>query len=1104
MHDLRRLAHLRLELLEDRTVPTGGQLDPSFGGDGTVTVADSYLAAAQEVLVQPDGKVVLIGWTANASSVAVPTIACLTPNGQLDPTFGTAGIATVEIPGTTGEFTNAARTANGNIVATGLTRVIGEVSSLLIARFLADGRPDPAFGGGDGVVLTPLPGPGSVAPFATPVPVAVLSDGRVVLAVQPWNSTDDWQVLRYTASGDLDPTFSGDGRAAIEFGEWGANEPGALRIQPDGKVVVAGTVGTANGPTAGLARLNPDGSPDLTFGLDGRVVSALPSDRGSTVRELLLLPGGKLLVVGSTGHPLRDGEELTLFRYNPDGSSDSTFDGDGIVVAGAPPLLLTAMAGAQQADDRILVAGYCFKNDGRRAVDSFIARFMPDGSLDASFGPVGSDAVPGMVITDVGLNWDDYFRAVLVQADGRIVAAGSAPSTQFGGMSAARYFAADPFPMPVLDRYQPVEDTPLTVPAPGVLENDLLPPNGAEAVLVSGPAHGSVTLNADGSFAYVPAPDYHGPDSFTYRLSGSGTSDETATVFLTVRPLNDAPVAFDGSYSTNEDTPLTGAVTATDVDGDTLFYSSVSGPSHGTVTISANGTFVYTPAANYYGPDTFTFKAIDAFVYSNIGTVHVTVTPVNDAPVASNGSGTTTVDTPLIGAVTATDVDNASLTFSVVSGPTHGSLSSFNVSTGEFTYTPADSYYGPDSFTFKANDGTVDSNVATFSIKVNAAPAAVADRYTLPAVGPLSVSAGTGVLANDTDLDGDALTALLVDPPANGTLTLYPDGSFTYAFPEDFFGSVTFTYAASDGSTTSPPVPVTLRRGSSVTVNGGTVAIVGSPGVDIVRLRPGLGNAIRVEMYTPDGITRTTLKPAPGIRRFTLVDVYLADGDDRLDAAGLTVPVRAVGGAGNDYLRTGAAADVVFGDLADGSGDGADVIESALGHDRIVAGNGRDLIDAGLGHDTVTAGSDGSFIDAGGGSDFVTAAGGANWIIGGSGRDVLVAADGNDLLDGGLGNDLIAAGLGADIVEGGAGNDLLFDGAVAVKDPATDSLAKVLASYFPSRRSSLVNITGRIDVTFDKIAVDNLLGGFGLDWFWSNDLLDVTDRRPTEPLNAIM
>jgi len=1099
MHDLRRLAHLRLELLEDRTVPNGGRLDRSFGGDGTVTIVPSYAAETEEVLIQTDGKVVLVGWT-SPGSYGVPTLARLTPEGLPDPTFGTAGVITFALPGGYGEFTGAALTATGEIIATGVYRLPDQDNSVIVARFLSDGGLDPTFGGGDGVVLTPFPG---LAGFATPAPVAVLPDGRAVVAVRPWSSsTGEWQVLRYTVSGDLDPSFSGDGRAIIDFGQVRGDQPQAVRIQPDGKVVVAGAVGGFFSSAPGLARLNPDGTPDLTFGDNGRVVSTVPGDQGAAGRDLLVLPGGKLLVIASTGALLNDGQDLTMFQYNPDGSPDSTFDGDGIVVVSDLPIRFTPFAGAQQADGLIVMAGYCFNNFGGRQLESFIARFTPDGLLDPSFGPAVSNTLPGIVITDIGLGGNDYFQAVTLQADGRIVAAGATGSA----LLAARYFAGeDPNPHPEADAYQTDEGTPLPVDAPGLLVNDTLPPTGASAVLAQGAAHGVVTLNADGSFTYATSStNYNGPDSFTYRLSGAGTSDETATVRLTVRPVNDAPVAFDGNYSTNEDTPRNGAATATDVDGDTLTYSLVSEASHGTVTISANGTFVYTPAANYNGSDTFTFRANDGMADSNIGTVTLTVTPVNDAPVASNGSGTTSVDTPLIGAITATDVDNESLTYSVVSGPTHGSLSSLNVSTGEFTYTPADSYYGPDSFTFKANDGTVDSNVATFSIKVNAAPVAVADRYTLPALGPLSVPAGTGVLADDTDLDGDALTAVLVDPPATGTLTLNPDGSFTYAFPEDFFGSVTFTYAASDDSTTSPPVPVTLRRGSSVTVNGGTVAIVGSPGVDFVRLRRGLGNAIRVEMYTPDGITRTTLKPLPGVRRFTLVDVYLADGDDRLDAAGLTVPVRAVGGAGNDFLRTGAGADFVFGDLADGNGAGDDVIESAFGNDRIVAGDGHDLIDAGLGHDTVTAGSGGSFIDAGGGNDFVTAAGGANWIIGGSGRDVLVGGDGNDLLDGGLGNDLLAGGLGADIVDGGAGNDLLFDGAVAVKDLATDSLAKVLASYVPSRRSSLVNITGRIDVTFDTIAVDDLQGGLGIDWFWSNDLLDVTDRRPTEPLNAIM
>ena len=135
MRTMRRFACPRLEMLEDRLVPSGGQLDPSFGGDGTVTVAESYQAAAHEVLIQPDGKIVLVGWTASGSSVAKPTLACLTSDGHPDPTFGTVGVVTVEIPDTTGEFTGAARTANGGIVATGVIRVPlqGQASSLMIA-----------------------------------------------------------------------------------------------------------------------------------------------------------------------------------------------------------------------------------------------------------------------------------------------------------------------------------------------------------------------------------------------------------------------------------------------------------------------------------------------------------------------------------------------------------------------------------------------------------------------------------------------------------------------------------------------------------------------------------------------------------------------------------------------------------------------------------------------------------------------------------------------------------------------------------------------------------------------------------------------------------
>ena len=127
-----------------------------------------------------------------------------------------------------------------------------------------------------------------------------------------------------------------------------------------------------------------------------------------------------------------------------------------------------------------------------------------------------------------------------------------------------------------------------------------------------------------------------------------------------------------------------------------------------------------------------------------------------------------------------TDVDGNPLTAAVVTPPTHGTLT-LNAN-GSFTYTPALNYNGPDSFTYKANDGTADSNTATVTITVaaaNDAPVATDESYNATEDTPLMVAA-PGVLGNDTDVDGNALTAIVVTPPTHGTLTLNTDGSFTY------------------------------------------------------------------------------------------------------------------------------------------------------------------------------------------------------------------------------------------------------------------------------------------------------------------------------------
>jgi VCBS repeat-containing protein len=186
-------------------------------------------------------------------------------------------------------------------------------------------------------------------------------------------------------------------------------------------------------------------------------------------------------------------------------------------------------------------------------------------------------------------------------------------------------------PVAANDSYSTAEDTPLNVSASGVLSNDTdVDGDPLTAVLVSGPAHGSLTLNPDGSFNYTPFANYNGPDSFTYQADDGTTTSSTATVSLTITAVNDAPVAVNDSYSTAEDTPLTVSAPGvlsndTDVDGDPLTAVLVAGPSHGLLTLNPDGSFNYTPFANYNGPDSFTYQADDGTVTSGAATVSLTV-----------------------------------------------------------------------------------------------------------------------------------------------------------------------------------------------------------------------------------------------------------------------------------------------------------------------------------------------------------------------------------------------------------------------------------------------------------------------------------------------
>jgi PKD repeat protein len=319
--------------------------------------------------------------------------------------------------------------------------------------------------------------------------------------------------------------------------------------------------------------------------------------------------------------------------------------------------------------------------------------------------------------------------------------------------------------------------------------------------VVDDPAHGTVSLAGDLA-TYAPADGYVGPDSFTYKAKDADGESNLATVTITVVPGNTPPTAADQSVATPEDTPVAITLAGSDVDGDNLTYTIVTPPLHGVLS-GSGASPTYTPAAEYNGPDAFTFKANDGTADSNVATVSITVTPVNDAPTAADQSVTTPEDTPVAITLAGSDIDGDSLTHTVVTPPQHGTLSGSGAS---LTYTPAAEYSGPDAFTFRANDGTADSNVATVSITVtpvNDLPVAADQSVTTPEDTPV------GITLAGSDVDGDALTYTIVTPPQHGTLS-GSGASLTYTPAANYNGPDAFTFQANDGTADSNVATVTI------------------------------------------------------------------------------------------------------------------------------------------------------------------------------------------------------------------------------------------------------------------------------------------------------
>ena len=333
--------------------------------------------------------------------------------------------------------------------------------------------------------------------------------------------------------------------------------------------------------------------------------------------------------------------------------------------------------------------------------------------------------------------------------------------------------------------------------------------------ITKAPALGTATITdaANGIFTYVPGPGVSGDDSFSFKTNDGTFDSNEAVVAIAIRKINSAPTATGQTVALLEDGNTSGTLSAGDADHDPLTFSLVGLPAHGTATLvnTSTGSFTYSPAANYSGSDSFTFKATDGKVDSGLATVSVSVAPVNDAPTAANASLSATEDQVASGKLAGTDPEGDALSFSIVTNGALGSVVLTDAATGAFTYTPAANSNGQDSFVYRLSDGNLsaEATVLVTIAPVNDAPRAYADAVQVKRGGTVLIPVRT----NDSDPDGDPLTLASVTSPRYGKATI-SNGAVSYTANKTFVGKVMFSYKINDGKggTATGTVTVTVVR----------------------------------------------------------------------------------------------------------------------------------------------------------------------------------------------------------------------------------------------------------------------------------------------------
>jgi uncharacterized delta-60 repeat protein len=898
---------------------------------------------------------------------------------------------------------------------------------------------DPAFGGGDGKVVTEF-GMTSSSAFSV-----ALSGGKLLVAGAlnhgglESDADADFVLARYNADGSLDTSFGGAGTGYVTTDFGSVNDDAyAMAVQPDGKIVLAGHTRTPLGAyDFAAARYNADGSLDTSFGTGGKFVADFGGafDQATAVA---VLPDGRVLLAGTA--TFDDYARFAMVRLTADGALDASFGAGGMVhTSFGDGQYAEAAALAVQPDGRIVLAGYSFDYVGAYAGDTAVARYHADGTLDASFG--GGD---GMLTIDLG-GTDDSARALALLADGRIMVGGYSDGGAGGGVD---FTVARLTPSGAVDATFGAGGTVRTDFAAGSDQSYAMAVQPDGKLVLAGHALGAdgtgldfalVRYTADGALDAEFGVggrltiDFGADDTAPALALGADGSivvagsryDPVAGGDIALARLvapNEMPVAVvGGPYAIDDLGHVTlSGVGSYDPDGTTLTYEWDFDYDGSSFTVDATGQTADFTAAG--GPRT---RTVALRVSDGRGGVHVVVTTVavnNVAPVAVvSGPHAVPQGQPLqLSAAGSHDPGGAVTSYEWdfdYDGVNFGADA-----TGDTAAFPT-GHAGTYTVALRVTDADGATHVVTTTVTVNAPP----PTNTAP-VAALSGPAGVhhkrtakfaGSFFDPDQADAHEVAWDFGDGTATGFRPASEPGAL---FASHYYGrkglfTVTFTVRDASGAVSSASYQIRVGNGNvSAETDPETgmmsLTVMGTTSADTIKVKKAKKGGGGIEVLV-NGESQGVFQAGKLIVHGSAGNDVIRIGDD------VAVPVEVFAGAGNDHVYAGRHDATLHGEA---------------GKDHLFGGAGHNLLDGGDGNDHLHVSRKNKF---------------AATLMGGAGDDVLHGGGGADLLDGGAGKDHLDGRGGTDTVDGGLGKDSYAKGdktdVFSDPDSATPATKKVKA-----------------------------------------------------------